>query len=419
MPYTGITTYFSNTDNPSTMSLKVLYAWELGDNYGHLSRGRAVGNALRKAGHPVLFAVRNTGIACDILSPAKLHFVQAPVHMRRGAFERSILNYADILLASGYDSDQGLLGLLSSWVSQMSLFGAQVVVADHSPTALLAARVLRIPVVIVGTGFEIPPDVSPFPKFYPSQTGVVPYSDGEVLERINRALRMHSAQPFEQLSELFRCEERLITSIGELDHYGHRSGVKYIGPLGSGNSRPEVTWMTTSQARVVAYLRGTEKRLTTVVSALEALSAEAVCVFPDAELSNLPSHSHIRLFNTPVNISSALRSASAVMSNGGAGVVNEALLAGIPLALFPQHDEQLMGSKKVAEIGAGLVLSEASGADAIVEALRLLAGDGRFRQAARNLAKANVLKDQKQAAMETVLAIERASLLSPGLKSTT
>jgi hypothetical protein len=52
------------------------------------------------------------------------------------------LNYADILLRFGYADSNDLLGLVVAWRELMRLTGFELVLADHAPTAILAARTL-------------------------------------------------------------------------------------------------------------------------------------------------------------------------------------------------------------------------------------------------------------------------------------
>ncbi|MBY5766626.1 glycosyltransferase family 1 protein [Rhizobium leguminosarum] len=238
--------------------MRVLYAWELGDNYGHLTRGVALGQSLRQGRHPVMFAVRNTTIANEILVPAGFHFVQAPVHMRSRPFHQPISNYAGILLASGYDDLPGLSGMLRAWMSQILLFGADVVLIDHAPTALLAARALGIPAIAVGTGFEIPPDVMPFPSFAvtDSEQGSGGLSDGEALRNINRCLRDIGKPELADMGGLFAYSTNLITTIEELDHYPTRTNALHVGPITGARNLARVEWQTDKKIKALVYLRG-------------------------------------------------------------------------------------------------------------------------------------------------------------------
>ncbi len=58
---------------------KILLAWESGENWGHLTRDVPVARALRARGHQVVGAVCDTRVAGEILGPAGIPFVQAPM----------------------------------------------------------------------------------------------------------------------------------------------------------------------------------------------------------------------------------------------------------------------------------------------------------------------------------------------------
>jgi hypothetical protein len=76
-------------------------------------------------------------------------------------------SFADILLGSGYGDARTLTSLLEGWIRIFERWRPDLVVADSAPTALIAARILRIRRATYANGFALPPRVSPLPAFPP------------------------------------------------------------------------------------------------------------------------------------------------------------------------------------------------------------------------------------------------------------
>jgi UDP:flavonoid glycosyltransferase YjiC (YdhE family) len=55
-----------------------------------------------------------------------------------------------------------------------------------------------------------------------------------------------------------------------------------------------------------------------------------------------------------------LRRADLFITHGGFNSVQEGLVAGVPLLLFPQMQEQVFNAERVSELGAGLRLRRAT-----------------------------------------------------------
>lgn len=126
---------------------RIFYAWEFGANLGHIGAFLPLGLALRHQGHEVQWVVTDTTAAARLLDDAGFTWLQAP-RLDETRRPGPPLTYADILLRFGYGRSSdllglvglvGLLGLVMAWRELMRLTGAQWVLADHSPTALLAA----------------------------------------------------------------------------------------------------------------------------------------------------------------------------------------------------------------------------------------------------------------------------------------
>ena len=134
----------------------------------------------------------------------------------------------------GWESTPRLWGLVQAWGNLFRLFRPAVVVLDYAPTALLAARILRLPCALLGTGFELPPletPLGPFPGFVaPAENARA--ADAQALESANRVLEAYQAAPLAALCDLFRTECRWLTTFAELDQYGPRVRGTYVGPIG-------------------------------------------------------------------------------------------------------------------------------------------------------------------------------------------
>lgn len=82
---------------------RILFAWEMGGNPGHIARDLPLAIACREAGHDVLFAVKDLSFCVDAAREVGIDFVQAPVmrskQLRQGA--PGAINSADPLWKTG------------------------------------------------------------------------------------------------------------------------------------------------------------------------------------------------------------------------------------------------------------------------------------------------------------------------------
>ena len=141
---------------------RILVAWELGGGAGHLTNLRIISRALRARGHEIVFALRELSRVKGYFDLSDTTVVQAPIWLRRSRLPPS-LSYAEILNRVGYLDADDLTALLAGWQELLRLVKPDLMIAEHSPTALLAARLEGVRRVALGTGFETPPRVAPMP----------------------------------------------------------------------------------------------------------------------------------------------------------------------------------------------------------------------------------------------------------------
>ncbi|MDO8340740.1 MAG: hypothetical protein Q7T59_02095, partial [Candidatus Woesebacteria bacterium] len=207
---------------------RIAYAWEFGAHLGHIGAFLPMARALRERGHDIDWIVAQVSSAARLLDKEGFTWLQAPV-IAEARREGPPLTYTDILLRFGYANPSDLLGLVVGWRELLRLAGSQLVMADHAPTALLAARTLRLPVVLFSSGFCIPPRQYPMPNmrpWIPLPPERLLAIEQEALVTINAVLAHFGQPPLTAVWQLFDVAEDTLQGFPELDHYAERGAAR-------------------------------------------------------------------------------------------------------------------------------------------------------------------------------------------------
>lgn len=386
----------------------ILFAWELGSNLGHLTRDLPLARACRDAGYRVVFAVSNLRIATALFAGEDFVLVQAPALKSSIVRNTAPVSFPDMLLHDGYDDAEALHAAFTGWEGLFALVRPQLLVYNHAPTALLAAHCCKIPVLVVGTGFEIPLRGAQ-PSFRPWQA--IPHSvlaDAEqtAVAQINRLLERRQTPPLATLGDLYADKAKLLTTFPELDHFGARPGERYIGPVAQlGKSAGTVKFLSQEGKRIFAYLRLGLRGCEHVLAALQNCGAEVLCVIPGAPVEWVKRFDRIRIHPEAVNLPALLPAADLVLAYG-AGTIATALLAGAPVLCVPHLAEQYLAGLALENTGAGLMLREAISETAAAAAVQTALGS-QYRQAAQGFAKRHAGFDMQEACAQFMDEVQR------------
>jgi UDP:flavonoid glycosyltransferase YjiC (YdhE family) len=339
----------------------ILYAWEFGANLGHVGPFMPLARELRAGGHEVHWAVTQPATVGDFLAKNDFAWLAAPT-VAEISRPGPPLTYADILLRFGYADPRALFGLVGGWREAMRLTGARLVLADHAPTALLAARTMDLPVMLFSNGFTAPPRRIPLPNMRPwaevsAQTlGLL---DRAALTSVNAVLARHECVQMQHLAELFDVAEEALVTFPELDHYPDRGPARYWGSLPSAGTGRPVTWPAAGDKRIFAYLRAESPHHEAVLAALHALGRAAAIYFPNMPpaLAAKYSAAHLHYLDQPADIEQMTREADLAITYASLATTTAFLLAGKPLLLLPGHLEQFMVACRVEEMGAGRLVN--------------------------------------------------------------
>ena len=298
---------------------------------------------------------------------------------------------ADILLGCGYDDPGKLTGLLGAWVALLGRWGAEMVVADSAPTALLAARVLGLPRVSYGNGFSIPPHLAPLPAFRidaaldPSHLA---RSDARATQVANAALGAFAAPPIGSLSELFADRRGLPVHVSGARPLRGAALAAYWGPRVSVDAGETVRWPPHEGPRVIVYLRRTLPQLDALIDALAASPCRVAAYIPELDADRRARLQGARriVSERPLRLKPLLEGCELFVSHGG-NVAPGALMAGVPQLVFPAQYEQFLTALRIAQAGCGSWLGPDAKPGDGRPAIRRLLDDPRYRRAARAFAR--------------------------------
>ena len=378
------------------MMKTVLIAWELGGGLGHVMRAAAFAREFARNGARVVVALSDLAGSTLAKWPEGAVILQSPIQSRVLKEFENQASYGEILHSCGYHDGDQVRALVGSWRQLMDLVSADVVMADHAPSAHLAARLNKIPLVRVGTGFFSPPLASRTPRFRTWQ-GIsesrMSIIEGRVLHIINRVATSNGAPANRSIGEALAPDLDLITSCPEFDCYAAlrpQGSVEYIGNERTGGQGIAPHWPASAMSgkkKIVAYLKGDYSAIESVLGGLgQGYTVVAYVANLNTEMRRRFATKDLWLASEPIDLALAAQSCDAVICHGGAGTVPIFLEAGKPVLTLYYQAEQRINGDKVAELGAGLCVDDKIVKNSFTQLLSDFVTDSRYATAAQAIA---------------------------------
>jgi len=186
----------------------ILLAWELGGGLGHFMNLRPLAEGLLRRGHRVVAVLRDLSAARQFLVDPNVDILQAPFKHARIRDIEPTCTFAQILHNCGFGDADELLTLAEAWRKLYDYLQPDLIIFDHSPTALLASAGYPARRALIGTGFFSPPDTGA-PGLPNLRTWLTPNQveldahEAQVLANINAALARWSMPPLACVAELY------------------------------------------------------------------------------------------------------------------------------------------------------------------------------------------------------------------------
>lgn len=340
---------------------------ELGGYLGHISKITSLLQRLHALGHEVVAVLPDLSFVAfmEAQEPLIPYVLGPKLPMPPFKTSRDPVNLSEVLLCAGLGTDSVLTPCADAWRQLLRLLKADLVLVDYAPTPLLAARCLALPAVVLGTGFSVPPPVSPLPAFNRRlviQETALKASDDQLLTALNRYLASHNGPLLNALSDLFwQTEQVAITHARELDHFaqGRPADTQYFALATQMPGGLNVQWPAGAGKRVFAYLKTEYAGLEYLLRLLAAMPVVAV-VYISGEKAEHYRHLHterLHLYFAPVDLTQLMPQADWLIYHAGSGMASQALVCGKPSILIPTHYEQLFTAEALASRHLGYVLN--------------------------------------------------------------
>jgi UDP:flavonoid glycosyltransferase YjiC (YdhE family) len=373
-----------------SLMANILLAWELGAGLGHLTQHVPILQRLKQGGHRLFAAVKDLSRVQATFAGLDLTCFQAPVKVAKSADQiEPPRSHAHILHNNGFSRPDELAAMAAAWRNLYHLVRPDLIVFDHAPTALLAARGLDVRRAAIGTGFCCPPPVAPFPDFRPwllDPELALGRDEEPLLANANRVLDAWPAEPLGRLADLYRdVDDTFLTTFPELDHYPARGDAAYYGAWVTAGGLPP-DWPAAPGKRIFAYLKPFDT-LPDLLAALRDLRLPTL-VFLDGASPSLRDHYEspaLRFAPGRLDLQAVGATCDLAVLNGGHNATAVLLLAGRPVLTVPLNLEQAYNGSAVARLEAGLGALPDRPQD-YRPVLRELLGNDRYRGGAQRFA---------------------------------
>lgn len=346
----------------------VILCSELGRGAGHLARLADYAVELEAQGYSVKLVTHDIHAAHRISEFVDVALFPAPVYVEQnfdlGQPTPNHISFASILRHNGYQDVHTLAPLLRGWLHLQATLNADLVVADHAPTALLAAKLLQVPRIMTGNGFCVPPLSIPLSSICPWKDiseAKLALEDEGLVHVINDTIDElgFSGIHFKHAHELFADAAQWIFSVPEMDHFGSREQ-PYVVRWYNASPRLVPEWPKAKGDKILLHMSADSPYLNMTLEQLQLLQQPVLAVIPGVSDGLIERYrgTSMTLQREAVDLKQAADGCNVFINTGNHDVVYELLSYGIPSIILPTEPDEIMLAYQLMQQGLAFVGQE-------------------------------------------------------------
>lgn len=338
---------------------RFLFAWEYGTGLGHVGKFLPIALTLKDRGHQVVAAVKNIP---SVRSFAGRHpgfpVLSAPAKSPQFLNTVGITStYYQLLHNLGFSDQDFLYFKIQEWLDLFAVVKPDLVVCDHSPVAMLAARIADLKNAVIGTGFTCPP-ATPFLPILDEVSAVtqtiLQEEENALLKKCNHVSSRYGGKPLSTMGDLYsQATATFLLTHQELDHFPARTNPTYWGTWNFVKG-VAIEYPAGAGPKVFGYLKPAPST-DAILEELRCLKWPALIVgtsFTSKFVEEQSSES-LTVTNQPVDHERAVRWSDFAILNASHASVAITLRAGKPILCLPLQTEQCLMARRVVDMRMG------------------------------------------------------------------
>lgn len=320
--------------------LGALLAWEAGGGRGHVVPLRTIAEAVsdRFTFDAALCELEHKDELAAFCEP-----VQGPWLPYSGEYRESQGNppsatWGEVLADIGFRRPEILRECIGWWQGVIRECDISLVIADHAPCALLAARGLGVPSIAIGAGYWLPPpNMDAFPVLLPRFSRLL-YDEAETVDIVNSVVPEFGIPKLRRLPEIYEASDQLVFSLDMLDPYREWRKQPLLPPIVGGTVEP-----ASGGDEIFVYFSTTEKSDPGLMEAIGSLGVPVRAFIPglDALLAEGLARRGVIVERSAVPPDLVAERSRLIINAAQHGTLCLGLGAGLPQVAVPQQREQL------------------------------------------------------------------------------
>lgn len=353
----------------------ILYTYEFGAGLGHLNRLIAVAKRLRGANRHV-FAVPDMRLAEPIIRRA---FESSnDVEIQQGIFwpspsspsarEVPTHTFADVIRLFGFHRTEALFDASRRSLDLLKRLNPDLVVSDFAPT-LRIASFGRVPTVVVGNGYTVPPGGQLLPVMRPWRKEIPAISrmhESLLLAGVNMVRSKLAGSAVDYFADLFQGEQTYICTLAEFDPYQNKRTKPPVWPFNIPRMPEPLAFDLRDGANIFCYLQHGHPAVGPLIAAFNELNCSSEIYVQGVDPANVVRRCSpkVKVHTSPADFSSVLPRASLLVHHAGLGTAYAGLAAGVPQVVFPLNLEHAITSQGLKQFNVALPLKASPPPDA-------------------------------------------------------